>query len=294
MPGKKILFIGKGSDRDPGFEGLTIEGITYQNWMERKGIFVFEKEIVESCHGCPDLMNQYSEELQKRVDAGDRVVGIFSGGLYLALSSLQATQVTFPIISVPTDLVAYQAFMVPSGHAVVAGVGVDKGGQILNKEYETTQRVKALRLAQRILTLEFEEVCIVGDESNGKLEKKLLDFGIKYRTSSESHLLHLSYSKYDQKEVYPYVSCLIRADSDEDMNDWNYLRNSEQRNHIYDFGNPINTVPFAQVRGVDNLAIYAAKILSLQRHDLRQKLIDMKVGKRKTYEQRDLSSELAD
>ncbi|MFH1501333.1 MAG: hypothetical protein ABIE22_05315 [archaeon] len=292
---KKILFIGKGSEKDPGFEGVTLDRIHYKDWMERKGIFVFESEIIQSCHGCPDLMNKYSAELESRAASGDRVVGIFSGGLYLALSSLQATQVTFPIISVPDDLVAYQAFMVPSGHAVVAGVGVDKE-EIVSSQSKTNQKEKALMLAYKMLTLEDQEVCIIEDESKGKLEKKLLSLGINYKTGSYPHALHLSYSKSDQTNIYPYAQCLIRADSDANMNSWTYLRDSEERNHWHNLGQVLDSVPFAQVRGSDNLAIYAAKILSLQNPSLRRTLLEIKDAKRKSYNkhERHLSIELAD
>ena len=126
MSGKKILVIGKGSKVDPGFDKVEINGIPYREHMSNLGITVLEKDLIESCHGCPDLMSEYSDVLQERVEAGDRVVEILQGGLLFALPSIQATQTTFPIISQPLDLVSFQAFMVPTGHAAIASVGREK------------------------------------------------------------------------------------------------------------------------------------------------------------------------
>lgn len=123
MP-KKILFLGQGSASDPGFESVEIEGQPYKDFMQEKGITVIP-EVIESCHGCYDLMTKYSKDLQTLTEK-NRVVAVLQGGLLFGLPSIQATQTTFPIISVPTDSVAYTSFMVPSGHAAIATVGVEK------------------------------------------------------------------------------------------------------------------------------------------------------------------------
>ena len=52
-----------------------------------------------------------------------------------------------------------------------------------------------------------------------------------------------------------------------------------------------NTV---QVRGDKNLVTFAAKILSLQRPDIREKIKEVGRKKRETYEKRDLISEFGD
>lgn len=275
---RKILFLGSGSANDPGFEGVEINGQPFGSYMNEKGITVLDR-VVESCHGCPDLLANYSRQMQSLVDAGDKVVACLQGGLYFALPSIQATQTTYPIISCPTDNVAFQGIMVPSGHAVIAGVGVERDG-------ETTQREKALTLAARILTLENDKVNIIGDQS-GKLLDELAKYEIGGNLTQEPGLA-LAYTT-DLRQVHPPKNTLlIKANPDEDVNNWDYLMLGELRHHAPEF----NRVPTAEVRGSKNLALFAAKILSLQRPDIREKIKAIETKKRSSYEERDLLKEL--
>ena len=122
---KKILFLVQASKADPGFEDVPIDGKSYKEYLQEKGITLLDS-VIESCHGCPDLVADYSKQLQGLAEEGHRIVEVAQGGLYFALPSIQATQVTFPIISVPLDFVAYQGFLLPSGHAAIATVGVER------------------------------------------------------------------------------------------------------------------------------------------------------------------------
>lgn len=281
----KILFIGMGSEKDPGFGSVVFEheiipeGTPFKDYMHEKGIKVLDK-VIESCHGCPDLMKQYSKSTQQMVEGGDRVVGILQGGLLFGLPSIQATQVTYPIISVPLDFVSYTAFMVPTGHAVVAGVGVD------GKE-QYTQKAKALVLAERILNLEGTKVTAI-DDGEGKLEKALNEYGIEVDNTATQPLtlINGTYRLDRAKDA----SIVIRADTDEDMKSWEYLQNAEKRHH----DNHFNYVPTAQVKGVGNLALYAAKILSLQRPELMKKIKEIAAEKKDSYERRSLLCEIKD
>ncbi len=273
---KKILFLGKGSEKDP-------DNFPYfKESMEDMGITVIDR-VVESCHGCPDLMSLYSSQLQSLVENGDRVVGILEGGLLFALPSIQASQTTFPIISYPRDIVAYQAFVVPSGHAAIATVGIDNPIR-----RESNQAKKALGLAEMILKLERDEVNIINDASEGKLSAHLDALGIKscYGKGGDSQL-SLAYGPGGISKINP-KSFLIRACDYESLFLWDYLKRSEGEHHEKNY----NISPTAEVRGLENLAIFAAKIISLQRPDVREKIKKIAIDKRNSYKERNLLEEL--
>jgi phosphoribosylcarboxyaminoimidazole (NCAIR) mutase len=278
---ERILFLGAGSKDDPGFDDIHIEGMEYKDYMREKGITVIDK-VIESCHGCHGIMTGYSNQMQSLVEEGNRVVAVLEGGLTFGLPSIQATQTTYPIISCPMDLVAYQAFIVPSGHAVMAGVGVDKG--------DGKQKEKALKLAGRMLTLNDDTVGLVTDVSGGKLSDELAKFEIESDWAySESDGKRLSLAcGTDYLHKVNTRSFLLRADDDENLKDWGYFRKAEERHHQDGF----NVVPTAQVRGLKNLVIYTAKVLSLQRPELRERLIEIATKKRDSYETRDLVAEI--
>ena len=174
---RKILFTATGSPNDPGFGNVRINDVSYKDFMKQRGIEVFDG-YVESCHGCPDLMSQYSRDLQGIVEGGDRVMAVLQGGLLFGLPSIQATQTTFPIISVPLDYVAYTSFVVPSGHAAIATVGVER--IIEGDEFGIMQRTKLLRLAERVLDLDSDRVNVFTSypEADEKIRKKLVSLGI--------------------------------------------------------------------------------------------------------------------
>jgi phosphoribosylcarboxyaminoimidazole (NCAIR) mutase len=275
---EKYLFLGSGSDKDPGFDDVSIEGVPYKEFMKSKGITVIDK-VIESCHGCYDIMDSYSQQMQFLANNGARVVAVLQGGLLFGLPSIQATQTTFPILSHPLDLVAYSAFMVPSGHAVIASVGVD--------DEKKAERAKALTLAERILNLENPSVNIIANVENiEKIIEKNNLFGIASNiySSISSDALSLVYGKTEEMRKIPKESFVVRADSDEKLKDWNYLKTAEERHHIEDW----NKVPSMQVRGLENLAIFAAKIISLQKPELIANIKEIGRKKLITYKQRDL------
>jgi phosphoribosylcarboxyaminoimidazole (NCAIR) mutase len=275
---EKYLFLGSGSDKDPGFDDVSVEGIPYKEFMKSKGITVIDK-VIESCHGCYDIMNSYSQQMQFLANNGARVVAILQGGLLFGLPSIQATQTTFPIISHPLDLVAYSAFMVPSGHAVIASVGVD------NEKKE--EKAKALTLAERILNLENPSVNILANNENiEKIMEKNNLFGIASNMFSNlsSDALSLVYGTEEEMKNVPNTSFVVRADSDEKLKDWNYLKTAEERHHLAGW----NNVHAMQVRGLDNLVIFATKILSLQRPELIESIKEIGRKKWQTYKHRDL------
>ena len=290
----KFLFIGSGSPSDPGFDdvrleyhdGSKLDRIPYREFMKARGITVVDK-IIESCHGCYDLMSSYSHQMETLHESPDtRVVVVLQGGLLFGLPSIQATQTSFPIISCPTDFIAYSAFMVPSGHAVVAGVGVEKKGA-------QTQREKALLLAERILNLDHTQVNAVADlKTSSKLVEKLKSYGLRSVNGfGEGYIspgMCLVYGGPDELKGVPEGCFAIRADSDEDVNSWAYMGLAEDRHNLAQY----NRVPTAQVRGMDNLAIFAAKVISCQDKTLIGKIRGIGEKKRASYAERNLLKEL--
>jgi phosphoribosylcarboxyaminoimidazole (NCAIR) mutase len=268
---KKILFLGAGSKADPPFNS-----IIDKKYFNDKGISVVDTAI-ESCHSCYDLMSRYSRELQSFVENGHRVVGVLEGGLLFALPSIQATQTTYPIISCPFDLVSYQAFMVPSGNGVVGSVGIDrKSGDI----YESNERRKAILTAENILNLDESAVAIRTKQNmKSEIQKELERLAI---TTEKNSKLILNFNC--QPSVVRGEEIQIWADPRENLFNGSYLECAERT-----ISGVSNTV---QVRGKSNLVIYAAKILSLNRADLREKLKNMGEEKRKSYPERDLIQEL--
>jgi phosphoribosylcarboxyaminoimidazole (NCAIR) mutase len=273
---EKYLFLGSGSDKDPGFDDVSIGDVPYKEFMKSKGITVIDK-MIESCHGCYDIMKDYSQQMQFLANNGARVVAVLQGGLLFGLPSIQATQTTFPIISHPLDLVAYSAFMVPSGHAVVASVGVD--------DEKKEERTKALTLAERILNLENPSVNVYASKENyEKLKEKFGQSMNVIPGSTSNDALSLVYGTEEEMKNVPNTSFVVRADSDEKLKDWNYLKIAEERHHLADW----NKVPSMQVRGLDNLVIFATKILSLQNPGLMASIKEIGRKKLNTYKQRDL------
>ncbi len=276
----KILFLGSGSAKDPGFKGVEIGGMSYREHMGQKGIKVIDG-IVESCHGCRDRMDCYSQDMQSFVEKGDRVVAVLEGGLTFALPSLQATQVTFPIISVPMDYTSYQAIILPPGHAAIAGVGINvfRGDEKRYSNSGDEQKVKALTLAERILNLENDLVNIPDDAGGDELKVQLRELGIgpygrKFRGENVLSLAFCS-----SANNYKTGGFLIRADPDLNPRDLISIDRAEWRHHQEEY----NQVPTAEVYGVKNLAIFAAKIISLQKPELRGVIRDIASDKLVSY-----------
>ena len=268
----KILFLGSGSEKDPGFDDISIEGIPYKQFMKQRGINVVDR-VIESCHGCLDRMSEYSREMQCLAENGHRVVAGLQGGLLFGLPPIQATQTTFPIISFPLDFVSYSAFMVPSGHAAIASVGVERKG-------EQNQREKGLKLAERILNLDGTIVNIFNDIGNGKLTEELHRFGINTADYNyNKNQLAVAYcDKLNGVRSNPN-GFLLWADSDESISDWEYLKRSELRHHQGEY----NQIPSAQVRGVPNLLMMVAKVLSLQQPHLIEQIKEIARKKHDSY-----------
>ncbi len=282
---KKILYSATGSPKDPGFDGIEIDGVPYKEHFNNKGIIALER-VIASCHGCFDKMTTYSGQLQILADRGDRVVGCLNGGLLFGLASIQATQVSVPIFFNPTDYTAYQGFVVPSGRAVVAGVGVEQMSEHINSG--AFQRIKMLRLAERVLNLESDRVNVLCDyaKEGDKLKAQLADFGIEVNNAFDSRSLSLVYARNEYNHLLNVKGhTFIWAEPNFNPKNWKTMISSEARHHTLLY----NSAPNAQVYGVDGLAMMAAKIISLQRPDVRDKILKTT---RSYPDQRDLVAEV--
>ena len=58
----KILFLGSGSTKDPGFDGVEINGMPYREYMHNQGIKVVD-QVIESCHGCRNRMDSFLSQI---------------------------------------------------------------------------------------------------------------------------------------------------------------------------------------------------------------------------------------
>lgn len=93
-------------------------------------------------------------------------------------------------------------------------------------------------------------------------------------------------------QLYPNLldDLIFWADSDEDITSWKYLPRAESRHH----SSILSHMPTGQVRGLQNLAIYAAKVISLQKPELRGKIIEIGAKKRASYIERDILKEIGE
>lgn len=275
---QKVLFIGAGSPRDPGFEDVYIGDQQYRQYMRSQGITVIDPIAIESCHRCRDIMDLYSNQTDYLTRQGERVVGLLQGGLTFALPSLQATQVSYPIISSPLDKIAYGAFIVPSGTAVIATAAIEEKNAT-DGTYQQTQRRKALLVAEKLLNFKGEKVCVDGDGNLDLLVKELEGWGIE--TSDKSpFVLNFGFEPGDYEDgVFQ-----VWADYQPDLTRGSYL---DEHSKLADAELTV------QVHGYKNLAFFAAKVLSLQNTELAEKIKKVGSDARKAMgDPRDLTREL--
>ena len=62
-------------------EDVEIDGKPFRTYMSEKGIIVIDPMIIESCHGCFDLMTEYSKQMESLAKEGHKVVNLSQGGL---------------------------------------------------------------------------------------------------------------------------------------------------------------------------------------------------------------------
>ncbi len=251
---EKLLVQSKASDTDPAYASqiMNVNGaaVSFLDFFEKDDVRVLAEELVNSCHGNSALTGRLAKDVQKLADEGHKVVSIQSGGLCFAKPSLEAAQMpTVPVISVPLDggyfngEDAFLAPSVPSGTAVIGGVGMSR--------YDT-----AARVAKEILTREFDGVYVFNPSD--KLMKSLDKLGVHVRGESmhsavNGLMLYLMQSDDDYKNVR-HLDKEVAA-----MTVFSFPKNPGTREAMR-FCEGLQRSVF--VRGDDNMAYFSAKIVS--------------------------------
>ncbi len=275
---ERLLVQTRASDKDPALADQKIEGVPFNEFFRNKGIKILKEELVASCHGNTAYSLAAAEGMQKLADEGHKVVSIQSGGLYFARPSLEAAQApTIPIISVPLGGIdAFLAVNLPAGHAAIGGVAPGN--------YRT-----AAKVAERILEKHYMGVCIWGTQPIA-LENKLneLHVPILGRISASGN-------QTDMAGSYAEVSLLIGDVMLADLQRFEtetrigiYSCSADPVAHMKAAGELRNSV---YARGVENVAIFAAKIVAASSPETAEALKKMKADKASTYKKPDMTLE---
>ncbi|HSU72754.1 MAG TPA: hypothetical protein VLJ21_02810 [Candidatus Binatia bacterium] len=274
---ERLLVQTRASDKDPSLDDQKIEGKPFREYFRQFDIKTLKDgDLVASCHGNTDYSLRAAEQMQKLADEGHRVVSIQTGGLYFARPSLEAaTAPTVPIISVPLGgLDAFLAANLPAGVAAIGGVSVGN--------YET-----AARVAVNILTRTHAGITQWGMQSTRLTDAiKLLRLPVYQSISPVKQEFAFAVGVLIG-EVHPtdfaaFEKCAPLGVYSTGV-DPNYtMRASKDMKHsVY-------------VRGPENLAYFAAKIVAMENEDVANALKEAKLAKSKTYKAPNLTLEAFD
>jgi len=278
----KLLVQSRGSTSDPAYENVMVklgeEEFAFTDFCQAHGVKPLYMDVINSCHGDTDMTLDLAEDVQRLADAGHKVVSVQAGGLYFAKPSLEAANMpTIPVISVPLagayeGLDSFLAAQVPTGTAVIGGVGV--------KNYQA-----AANVAVRMLNRSFDGVYIWAGTS--KLEGKLEELGIPILGLAPDcgpddlligNVTHDTLSDFENYGALGVFSPVWGADSTPEDAIALMRACSNLGKSVY-------------VRGEENLAFYAAKIMAAERPDLQEKLKQASQDKRDSYTQRKIARE---
>ena len=256
---EKLLVQSCASAADPEYRAQMVkfngDAIPFLEFFTKEGIRVLQKDVVNSCHGNNALTARLAADVQGLADQGHKIVSIQSGGLYFAKPSLEAAQMpTVPVISVPLNggyfngEDAFLAPSVPSGTAVIGGVGMGR--------YDT-----AARVAKEILAREFEGVYVFN--ANDRLMKRLEELGVPVIGESmhdavNGLMLYLMRDDQDYLNGQDYMN-VRHIDGNVALTVFSFPK-SAQTLDAMQFCDGLGNSVF--VRGEENLAYFAAKIMS--------------------------------
>lgn len=296
MEKQKLLIQVQGSAGDPAYDAQMIsvggENIPFLEYFHKNGIKTLDRTLVASCHGNTKLTLKHAEDIQNLADEGHKVAVIAQGGLYFALPSIIAANApTVPVISVPLDarsssykgLDAFLAPQVPSGTASIGGVGISR--------YDA-----AAGCAKEILTNEFDGVYLLNPSKT--LEKKLEELGIPVKgkvvrefllsssgdVSADSLKSGLVICRWDYDNEDLFNELVTRnlgimiptITDDEDLTAYLMHCFPKKGSCVY-------------VRGDDNAAFFAAKIVSQYNEKAFNALKEAAKKKAESYEKRDIT-----
>lgn len=282
--GEKLLVQMRASDKgDPAFDTQVVregdQNTPFRKFFSVRGIKMAERDFVSSCHGCTDLDLKYARQMQVLADQGHKVGFISTGSLYFAKPSLNAANApTVPGISVPLEggmfggADAFLAPMLPSGTAVIGGVGIGN--------YTTAAHFMAT-----VLGRELPGVYVRSHGRSDKLIDALEGLGVKILDYVDEHMDGLvvcdEVCLADIRLVDRLGGGVIFAAPK--------LPASTQ---VFDF---MRQCPDLQksvwVRGPENVAYFAAKCLAAYHPEIAANLKAAAKKKAGSYEQRDLTLE---
>lgn len=280
---RKLLVQVRASPNDPRYSDQLIkdfdsgESIEFGEFFKRKGIDVLEEDLIVSCHGCPDLTDKVSRQINN-LAKHNRVGVIATGGLFFGLPSIMAARMpTVPVISVPLDggwyggADALLAPNVPSGTAAIAGTGFGDYAaaaiamrNILNNDF---QGVHTYNADDKMLSaLERFGVPVLGDVGNSYHGRLIV--GRVDEVSSKMGDLPIILTRNSVAILTP-----VRHDNQETLQD--ILLNTRA---LY-------------TRGEENAAIFAAKAMAAYNLHIAERLGELSVQKGRSYKQRDITLE---
>ena len=279
---EKLVVQTKGSVKDPQYQDqiVSIAGseTSFTGYLRQQGIRTRTEDLVCSCHGNTPLSLELAYDLQGLANQGHRVVGTVSGGLLLGKGSIDAANApTVPIISIPLNddyfggLTPFLAPMVPSGTADIGGVGLDR--------YDT-----AAYLTAEILNNTFEGVYTfhASDELKGKLKKWEIPV-LGEAAEAESGII---------------VGEVDLRGRDPEINMFDFKTTFENHGTVGIFSPSKTQRPEAAVslmrgmgkmnksmyvRGAENIAIMAAKIMAMDNESIRNRLKQAAMKKAQSY-----------
>lgn len=273
----KLLVQSQGSPRDPSYAeqmiSLNGEQVSFIEYLHRNGIETLEEDLINSCHGNTELTLSLARDIQRLVDTnGNQVVAIQQGGLYFAKPSLEAANMpTVPVISIPLNgsfggLDAFLAPQVPSGTAAIGGVGVDN--------YQA-----AAKVAKEILTNEFEGVYV--HNASKRLTDKLEALGVPILGEATSSLE----SGLVVGSVDLNFSLMKSFDSMGSMGIFTptkvTFKSPEFAHTLMKYCDDLQQSVY--VRGDDNVAFFAAKVMSAYNDNLAENLVKIAQKKSDSY-----------
>ncbi|MFH1054075.1 MAG: hypothetical protein V1740_06675 [Candidatus Woesearchaeota archaeon] len=289
-PGKQMLLVqSQGSPRDPSYAEQMLdlygEEVSFYSYFRRKGIKVLKEDLVNSCHGCSQLTLDLAGQIDELARQGHRIVAVQQGGLLFAKPSIEAANMpTVPVISIPLDRIAFLAPYVPSGTAVIGGVPVNG--------YQT-----AANVASAILNNTFEGVYTLN--GSDRLKAKLDELRIPILGQVEQGLddglvvgtLRIKHGHYNIPSTLN-IDDIKDFDSLGDMGVFTLANNDPEYVKSFAHFPACNNNLFTRsmyVRGDENIAFMAAKIMAAYHPDIAGALRTAAEKKAGNYQERNIT-----
>lgn len=285
---EKLLIQSQGSGKDPKYSEQMVEllkeKVPFPEYFHKRGIKTLNKDLINSCHGNTELTLNIARDIQKLADEGHKIVAVEQGSLCFAKPSIEAANMpTVPVISIPLNgsyfsgLDAFLSVQLPTGTSVIGTVGVEN--------YQA-----AAQIAADILFQEYEGVYTFN--TSDKLKEMLDSLGVPF----------LGKMKTRPITNYLVVGC-FNANDPKDMNELLFfdgvagvgiftIKNNEDPSAAISLMKRCSMLKNSvYVRGEENLAFFAAKIVSAYNGKASKALKDFAEDKAKTYDQRNITIE---